>query len=224
MKTLLTVTYMILLSLSARSQEHSRFSVSANFGLNGNFFVRSYDEENAPGIVFYDKNFIGTAGGIEVGFQLNQRSSFTAGYMRSENSRLVDFYGSNNGIFLDIMSFRIRHIEHIFFGGYQYHINKPKGLIFEGGIFYSRTIQQEIELFGNSINIWERKYGNARLNELGVFAGIQYKRPIADQLDLGIQSRLFYEFTSNILSQITLTPTLTYHFRKSTRKTTKSTS
>jgi hypothetical protein len=134
----------------------------------------------------------------------------------------VDFYGSNNGIYLNIWSFRIRHIEHIFFGGYQYNTKKPKGLIFEGGIFYSRTVQQEIELLGNTINIWERKYGNARFNELGVFVGIQYKRPIADQLDLGIQSRLFYEFTANILAQVTLTPTLTYHFSKSKKKSAKS--
>jgi hypothetical protein len=94
---------------------------------------------------------------------------------------------------------------------------KPKGLIIEGGAFYSRTVQQEIEIIGADINIWERKFSNANLNELGAYLGIAYRYPIDRHFELGIQSRIFYEISSQILAQVTLTPTLTYRFGKSNR-------
>ena len=135
--------------------------------------------------------------------------------MQSVNKKAVDFNGTNNGITLDIMSFNIRHIENIFYGGYELSLfkNSP-GFRIQGGVYYVMQSQQEIEIVGNSIYIWERNKANAGFNELGVFIGIQYSRKIDTHFELGIQSRLFYEFTSNILSQVTLTPTLTYHFSK----------
>ncbi len=199
--------------LSSLSQENGRFSLSANFGLNGSFFVRSYPE-NGPGIEFYKKNFIGTAGGAEIKYRLNNRSFLSIGYMQSENKKEVDFYGVNSGISLDIISFNIRHNEHIFYAGYERSLFKRNpGLKMQGGIYYVVPVQQEIELIGNSINIWERSK-DFGFEELGIFIGFHYSRKIDTHFELGIQSRLFYEFTANIFSQVTLTPTLTYHFSK----------
>ena len=200
--------------VSSFSQESSRISLSANFGLNGSFFVRGYPEDG-PGIEFYKKNFVGISGGGELKYRLNNRSLISLGYMQSVNKKAVDFNGTNNGITLDIMSFNIRHIENIFYGGYELSLfkNSP-GFRIQGGVYYVMQSQQEIEIVGNSIYIWERNKANAGFNELGVFIGIQYSRKIDTHFELGIQSRLFYEFTSNILSQVTLTPTLTYHFSK----------
>lgn len=56
------------------------------------------------------------------------------------------------------------------------------------------------------------------MNELGVYVGFQYSRKINTHFNIGVQSRLFYEVTTGILSQVTLTPTLTYQFSKSKRK------
>jgi len=202
---------------SSMSQENGRFALSANFGLNGSFFVRSYPE-NGPGIEFYKKNFIGTSGGAEIKYRLNKRSFLTLGYMQSANKKAVDFYGTNNGISLDIINFNIRHIEHIFYAGYERSLFKRNpGFKIQGGIYYVVPKQQEIELIGNSINIWERSK-NFGLEELGIFIGFQYSRKIDTHFELGIQTRLFYEFTSNIFSQVTLTPTLTYHFSKTKTK------
>ena len=205
------------------AQDSGRFSFTANFGLSGNFYVRSYDEDNFPGIAFYKKNFIGTTGGLETSYKIDQKSNLFLGYMRSENQRTIDFTGSNNGINLSIWSFTTRDIFNVFYLGYGFNFKKIKGLQIQGSFFYIRPILQDIELTDNQINIWERKFSNANFNELGIFIGLHYKRPILSNLELGIQSRLLYEVTSNLLNQITLTPTLTYHFQKSTKKTAKST-
>ena len=203
--------------VSSFSQESSRISLSANFGLNGSFFVRGYPEDG-PGIEFYKKNFVGISGGGELKYRLNNRSFISLGYMQSVNKKEVDFYGVNSGISLDIISFNIRHNEHIFYAGYERSLFKRNpGLKIQGGIYYVVPVQQEIELIGNSINIWERSK-DFGFEELGVFIGFQYSRKIDTHFELGIQSRLFYEFTSNIFSQVTLTPTLTYHFPKSKAK------
>jgi hypothetical protein len=217
-KIVIPICICLLTCIVSSAQEHGRIALSANFGLNGNFFVRSYDE-SGPGIHFYNKNFIGTSGGAELKYQLNRRSNIVLGYMQSNNKRVVDLYGTNNNITLNIWSFTIRHTEHIFYAGYEHNLFKQTpGLSIQGGIYYVKPVQQEIELYDNSINIWERKQSNARLNELGVYIGFQYSRKIDTHFDLGVQSRLFYEVTSGILSQVTLTPTLTYHFSKSKRK------
>jgi hypothetical protein len=212
-KIIILISIYIISFSSVLSQENGRISLSANFGLNGSFFVRSYPE-NGSGIEFYKKNFIGTSSGAELKYKLNTRSFLSLGYMQSVNKKEVDFYGVNSGISLDIISFNIRHNEHIFYAGYERSLLKrTPELKIQGGVYYVVPVQQEIELIGNSINIWERSK-NFGLEELGVFIGFQYSRKIDTHFELGIQSRLFYEFTSNIFSQVTLTPTLTYHFSK----------
>jgi len=200
------------------SQENSKISVAINFGLNGNFNVNDY-YKNPPGITFYDKDFIGTTGGAELKYRLSQSSNITLGYMQSQNSRVVNFFGTNNGISLDIMDFTLRHKEHIFYAGYERSLFKHNPAFkIQGGIYYVRFAMQEIELINNSINIWERNKVNAGMNELGVFMGIQYSRKIDTHFELGIQSRIFYVVTAVFLDQITLTPTLTYHFSKTKTK------
>jgi hypothetical protein len=215
MKKIILLIYISIFTFSvSKAQENARIALSVNFGLNGNFFVRSYDE-SGPGILFLKKKFVGTSGGAELKYRLNKRSSIVLGYMKSENKRVVDFNGTNNNITLDIMSFNIRHNEHIFYAGYERNLFKRvPGVNIQGGLYYVRLAQQEIELLGNSIYIWEQNTSNSGFNELGVFIGLQYSRKIDTHFELGIQSRLFYEFTSDILSQITLTPTLTYNFQK----------
>jgi hypothetical protein len=205
--------------VSSFSQESSRISLSANFGINGNFFVRSYGDPGGPvnKTIFYEKDFIGIAGGADLRYKINSRSGLGLGYMRSQNKKDINYDDSFNSIYLRIMDFNIRHIENIFQFYYERNVfKKIKGLDFQIGIFYTRTIQQEIELanYANSIFLDERNFKNSRLNELGAFFGVHYSKQIDTKFELGIQSRIYYEISSDILAQITLTPTLTYHFSK----------
>lgn len=73
--------------------------------------------------------------------------------------------------------------------------------------------QQEIEVDPYSANLEERDFEHNRLEEAGIFAGLQYAWKIDTKFDLGIKSTLYYTVSVNMLESITLTPTLTYHFQ-----------
>lgn len=223
MKATLLATIYILIFCSVFSQEKHSFSISANFGLNGSFFVASLDNDAEPAgsVTFNEKNFIGKAGGIEGRLQLSGKSHLSLGFTHSENNREYEYENRFNNYQVYINYFTIRHMENIFHFGYSQQLfRKAPGFRGEIGLFYSRQIQQSIDLFNSTVIIAEAKFNPGGLNELGAFIGFQYARKIDTKFELGIQSRFFYEITSNIFSQITLTPTLTYHFTKSKKKTT----
>lgn len=49
------------------AQKEEKLAIEINYGLNGNFFVRSYDELGGPPVKrFFNKNFIGSIGGLEI--------------------------------------------------------------------------------------------------------------------------------------------------------------
>jgi len=204
-------------SIATYAQSKNTVSLSVHYGANGNFFVQSYDEYGGPGnsISFYKKNFIGIAGGMELKYHINQYSNLQTGYMHSVNKRVINYTNEPTLPRIVIRDFSIRHFENIFYLGYERVFSKKQPfLFFQFGIFYSRTQQQEIDIYSTSVIFDERNFSNSRLEEGGAYIGLHYSRKIDTHFELGIQSRLFYEISSNILAQITLTPTLTYHFSK----------
>ena len=119
-------------------------------GPNGNFFVRSYNEGEGPsGLRFYKKNFIGFAFETEGKFLINKRWWLTGGYLYSNNTRVVNFNATQNGIDINTKYCTIRHRENKFYVGYEWQILKlVTGLNLASGIFYSTDKQQEIDLMG----------------------------------------------------------------------------
>jgi hypothetical protein len=181
-KNIVQICICLFLFTPSWAQENSRLALSINYGLNGSFSVKGYDE-SGPGILFYEKNFVGTSGAIELKYRLDKRSHITLGYMQSNNKWAVDFYGTNNNITLYILSFTIRHTEHIYYAGYEWSlIKRNPGFKIQGGIYYVNLVQQEIELLGNSINIWERNTRNAGLNDLGVVPKTMFSNLYFDYL------------------------------------------
>ncbi len=193
-----------------------KFSLEANYGLNGNFFVRSYDQEsrNVPGLAefFYKKSFIGTIGGIELKYKTGKNSNIGIGYARSVNSRAIDFSPTQNiPVFAD--NFTIRHINNFYQLFYEKRVKvKSDELTFGLGIFYLRPLQQEVDISIFGVGLDERSFKNSRLEEGGFFAGFQYSKQIDTRFRLGIRSRLYYTASTNEFEAITLTPTLSYQF------------
>jgi hypothetical protein len=83
--------------------QKSKFSLEPNYvlGLNGNFFVRSYDELGGPNpkTYFYKKNFVGSIAGLELKFKMDSSSTLSIAYAQSINSKRVNFYGPFNSIY-----------------------------------------------------------------------------------------------------------------------------
>jgi hypothetical protein len=215
-KSVLAFLLSIVSVISMKSQEsRSKFSLSANFGVNGSFFVKSYRPEDGPPAAFrfYEKNFIGITGGIEGKYVLSNKGALIAGYTRSVNSREGSFTGTMNGVTVWIWDFTLQHRENYFYAGYERQLLKNrKGLRWQFAVFYERPQQQEIEIMDNNVNIWERSFNNAKLNEIGAFVGLHQSWRLDPHFTIGIQARFFYILTALYASEITLTPTITYNF------------
>lgn len=219
-KIIIIATFLLLFAFfHASAQEKSKFSLAIDYGLNGNFFVRSYDELGGPTskTYFYKKDFLGTIAGIEAKYQLNEMSCLGLGYARSINKGKKNFEGFVGNVLVEIQDFELRHINDFFQCFYERKLSKKLSFLsYHGGIFYVIPHQQEIGLenFSNRILIDERNQQNSNLNEAGIFAGIGFSKKIDNQFELGIRARVYYILTAGYFENITLTPTLTYYFKK----------
>lgn len=197
------------------AQREKKISLEINYGLNGNFFVRSYNETvTPPAKFFYKKNFLGTISGLEMKYTLNKNSWLGLGFATSRNSREIDYSGS---IFpITIINFHITHVNKFFQFFYDRNFSKTiPAFKYQVGLFYLRMNQQEVEI-ADRVNggalFEERNYKTYKLEEGGAFIGFHYSKKIDTKFDLGIKSRLYYLISTNSFEAITLTPTLTYHF------------
>jgi hypothetical protein len=210
----ITTTLLMLISLVSKGVgQDKKISIEVNYGLQGNFFVRDYQERIIPGIAysFYNKNFLGSMGGIEVKYPIGKRLSLGVGYARSINHRVMNFAPAN--IPISIVDFTIRHTNNFYQLILERSISHRKHQFnFSTGVFYLRMSQQEVDASISGIGLEERNYKNSRLEEGGAFLGIQYQAQIDNHFYLGIRSRAYYVLSANYMEAISLTPTLTYVF------------
>jgi hypothetical protein len=205
------------ISFSSFSQERGSFSLEANYGLQTNFFVNSYNEDNPFAASFLNKNMLGTIGGLNVRYHFNRKSAIFLAFDKSENTKEVNFNEIITGVEYFINDFHLRHINHFFQLGYEHSVQAKKSKWnFSGGLVYLRPFQQEIDITAlpPGIVIEERNFKSYGLEEGGVFIGIQHSWPIDNHFELGIRTKVFYLISVNTLEAITLTPTLTYTFHK----------
>jgi hypothetical protein len=206
----------LLFSILSFGQK-SKLAISGHYGLATNFFVRSYEEDGGPAIpnrmYFYKKNLLGTIGGVELNYDLNSYSSLGATYSRTTNKGRKNYQGQNGSTELIIRDFQLRHINDFFQVFYERNFTKNNPTWkYHAGLVYARMHQQELESLPNLIFIDERNFKNSRLEEGGVFGGIQYAKRIDTHFDFGLKARIYYLVSVQQLEAITLTPVLTYHF------------
>ncbi len=205
--------FMILSVTKIEAQQCNKLSIEASYGLQGNFFVRSYEELGRPdGTAFLNKNFIGSIGGLEMSYQVTKISSISLGYAQSTNNRKINYINSLNGVGVYITDFEIKHESRFYQFNYQRSLSKKyTHFKLELGLYYLRTQQQEI-IIGNYVAFEQRNYANSYLEDGGISAGFQYKIKIDTHFDFGIRSRIYYTVSNNQLEAISLTPTLAYRF------------
>jgi hypothetical protein len=207
-----------LLSLSpfaVKAQKKSKFSFEVNYGLNGNFFVRSYQEQAPPFPVteISNKNFIGTVGGIELKYKVTKRASWGFGYAKSSNQKAINYTSNVNGVVLSIKDFDIKHVNHFYQLFYEREIiKKIPALKSQIGLFYLRPQQQEVSISRNGFLFEQRNFKNSYLEEGGIFLGLHYSKKIDTKFELGVKSRVYYLISTNSIEAVTFTPTLTYLF------------
>lgn len=217
MKPIPFLFILIIITSSALGQRSHKLSLDVNYGLNGNFFVRSYDELGDPPnkTYLYKKNFLGTVGGFELKYHLNNNSSLVAGYSRSTNKGEKNYTGNINGVNVLITDFNIRHDNDFYQLAYERRFKKSIPLFkYHIGVVLATMHQQEISIenFDNQVIIDERNFKNSRLQEAGIFGGFHFQKKIDSKLELGIRVRGYYLISVQTFEALTLTPTLTYTF------------
>ncbi len=212
MKSILFI-FAVAISLQVNAQTKSRFSAEINYGVQGNYFVRSYNEIGRPdGTAFLNKNFIGTIGGAEILCRTTNMASWGIAFSKSTNTRSVTYNTRINGVGVFIRDFDIKHENRFYQLFYQRKFSKKlPSLTYEIGLFYLRSQQQEVSI-GNSVLFDQRNWKNSKLEEGGAFVGFKFEKFIDKKIALGIKSRVYYTISVDQLESIALTPTLTYHF------------
>lgn len=217
MKQLTILVFFFCIDYSAFSQQESKFSVEINYGLNGNFFVRSYDELGGPDnkAYYYKKNFIGSIAGLNFQYKINGNNALFMGYERSINIGKKNAARRIDGIDVFIEDFKLRHIDNIYFLGYGYLAKvKKSNLKIEAGLTIITDAQQTlgIENWDGYVSIEERNYKNSNMIQGGTFVGFGFSRKIDTKFELGIKSRVYYLISVSSFEAVTLTPTLSYTF------------
>ncbi len=208
--------FILVMSLMQLSVFSQRFSIEANYGLQGNFFVRNYDELDGPEnkTSFYNKDFLGIIGGLQLNYHFKDFSSIFLGYSNSVNKGKKNYYENVNGLQLNITDFNLRHINNFFLLGYERAFTKQlPDIKYDIGLFMLTSKQQEIDVlnFSNSIEIQERKFKNSKMEEGGACLGLQYLKPIDTHFSLGMKLRGYYLISTNSMEAVSLTPVLRYH-------------
>jgi hypothetical protein len=216
MKYIIVFPFLIFTFFSS-AQTQKKVSLEIHAGLNGNFFVRSYDEAQGPvdKTYFYKKNFLGTAIGAELRYKLNNSSSLVLGYTRTFNKDKKNYSENLNGVNIFIQGFNIRHINDFYLLAYERRFKKSiPYFTYHIGLLYATMHQQEIQIenFSNAIIVDERNLKNSGLNEAGFFGGVEYSKKIDTKFEVGIRIRGYYLATANTFEAITFTPTLRYFF------------
>lgn len=190
-----------------------RFQLEVNYGMNGNFFVRNYDERNIPNVwyQFNNKNFWGSIGGIEARTSLGKQWFLGLGYEHSVNKRRINFTPTNAPVYIE--DFRIRHDNNFFKLIVEKQYGKRSGrFAVSTGLFYMTSAQQEVELSPNGLSFEERNLKNSGMEEGGTFIGLRYSRKIDTHFQLGLKAQVYYLISTSTFEAISLAPTLTYGF------------
>jgi len=209
------VTILLFINCRVFSQYTNKIQIEINYGFNFNPSADDFFETNSPpnGYTFYDKNTAGTISGLEVRLPISNSMSFGLAYNQAIHKRSVSFMPNNIPIYID--DFTIRN----FYNYYQFIAQKDfkrKNHItsISLGLYYQRVAFQDIGASTRGISLEERTFKNDRLEEGGALLGFQYSRKIDTHFYLGVRSRIYSTLSSGAnIDGITLTPTLTYHFK-----------
>lgn len=213
----LIISFVFITQVQAQEILPGKFSVQVHYGPQGNFFVRSYDEQGGPSdkIYLYKKNFVGTISGIEMKYKTGQRSLLSIGYARGINLGKKNVSETINGVSVLVQDFQLRNVDNIFQLNYERLFSKKNNMFtYQVGLFILNSSQQEISIenYNNSIDISERNFENSKLQEGGTSIAISYSKKIDTKFKLGIQAKVYYLISTNSFEMISLTPTLSYTF------------
>ncbi|MFY7900818.1 MAG: hypothetical protein ACOVNY_11585 [Chitinophagaceae bacterium] len=215
-KLFFVIYFLFCLLNKTNSQFKNNVFVNINYGLNGNFFVRSYDEVSGPvdKQYFYKKDFLGTIAGISLQYYFGKKTYVNVGYNRSINTGKKNYEGIINATNIYIRDFKLRHINNFYELGVGRNVHKKGSLRAELGLVLLYDLKQTIaiENWDNYIAIDESNFKNANSVEGGFYFALNYRVKLDTKFDVGLQTKLYYLASVNEIEAFSFAPTLTYRF------------
>ena len=179
--------------------------------------MRSYEESTGPADSqgLYKKSLLGTAGGIQVSYNIDRRSAVTAAYTRTNNKGRKNYGTDFSQTQVYIKDFNLRHMNDFFQIGYERSFSVSNPLFrYHAGLVLVNSQQQVISIhsWGSGISIVEHNQWGLSQSEAGVFGGIQFSKKVDTNFEAGIKLRGYFLVSTGTFEAITLTPTLAYNF------------
>lgn len=212
------LTFILFLIPCINFSQESRFAIEINYGLSGNHFVTSYEENQIDGEqLLAKKDFLGSVGQLQLNYFFTNGTSLSFGYSRDNHQKERNFQDIINGVPVIVDKFSIKHNNNIYFLKHKRHLGENFNYHF--GLFYLRPEQQEIDIWKQPLPprvlIEERDTPNNNLNEGGLLGGIDYERKIDIKFTGGLHLTGYYVLSNGTYETTYLTGSIAYRFQKS---------
>jgi hypothetical protein len=209
------ITILLFINCRVFSQYTNKIQVEINYGFSYNPSADYFEERNNPpnAYTFYDKNTTGKISGIEIRLPISNSMSFGLAYDQSIHKRTVSLVPNNIPVFIQDFTIRNHYNFYQFIAQKDYkRKNHIKSICL--GLYYQRVFWQDIDVSTSGIGLQERNFKNSGLEDGGALLGFQYARKIDTHFYLGVRSRIYSTLSAGAsIDGITLSPTLTYHFK-----------
>lgn len=226
-KTTLNFIFLLLSFMTFAQESSQRFSVSINYGPAYNFFVdygRPVNKEDGyfippvdvfGGFELYQKNSIGTIGGVNLSYIFNKKNEIALGYTRELHyGKFKGTITLDNGTPVFVEDIKLRHLNEFFELNYKRALNHKLNWYISVGFYVLNPSQAEIEInpILNYIEIEERNDKNSNLQEGGFSLGLEYYFYQSGKFYLGVSSKLYFTASTGEFETFAITPLLQYRF------------
>lgn len=209
-KYLVRTAAVLLATLSFAQEEENmrRLEFSAHYGIYGNFFVTSFDEQQPSS--YYGKDFIGSIGGVEVVWNLkDNKQAFGLSFDQSVNLGKKNITQTSNNNLIKVENFNLKHLNKMY--GIFYRRNMGSKFTASVGFYLFSEVDQNMDLDAQNNFIMLREYSSI---EGGFFLGSDYYFYKRSDFEIGVQFKLFSYFAISEfdIEAISLSPKIRFFF------------
>lgn len=198
---------------SQQTENKTKFSIAASYGLAGSFEVRRYVESlpfpSSTYQKFSKKNFVGNSQEFGIGYQVSKNYELNVGIQFQHYTRKVKVVDTLTSVvvFLDNT---IDERNYIYFAKLLREIKSQRSLFHVGlGLYYIRPQSESIEYAAGIPDFYsdyEARYNNSKQEEGGTLVEFNYEYKFQPKVNIGIKTQFYYTLSAWYAESITLSP------------------
>lgn len=191
----------------------NKIFITAGYGLAGGIFVIGYAEQppfaSGQYRAFYNKNFIGSAQNLSIGFKINQFYEIKTGINYQHFTRRIKSIDTLQTVVINLDN-TIHSRDYMFFASLDRKLERKKHMVAAGlGVYYLMYQAQFIEYGVGIPNFYvdrESRFDDGYNAEGGVLVEISYEYKFQPRVSLGIRGQFYYTMSVWSSESVTLFP------------------